>query len=198
MESTERQPGTRDPARTRAAILDAAREMVLGSGSTRLSIRRLAERAGITHGTIYLYFRDKDDLLYQVAEASAHEMVGRLRQLPRSLGADERLRRTYLTLVNAALDAPDAFHFVFSLRPARAAAAPAMPPLAVVLEAPLADAVALLPDPAVDDAPLVARALLLSIVGLVEASRAGIATPAELRRVAERTISLILAGLRAG
>ncbi len=195
MASGERPTGARDPARTREAILDAAREMVLDAGQARLSIRRVAERAGVTHGTIYLYFRDKDDLLYQVAETSAHEMVARLRRLPRTLDAVERLRQTFLALVDAAIEAPDAFHFVFTLRPARASAAPSMPPLAAVLEAPLVDAFGALPGEASRDASTDARSLLLSIVGLVEAARAEIATTAELRRTAERSITLVLAGL---
>ena len=198
MTSAERPAGSRNPTRTRDAILDAARELVLDAGQERLSIRRVAERAGVTHGTIYLYFRDKDDLLYQVAETSAQEMVARLRRLPRSLDAIERLRQTYLCLADAALEAPDAFHFVFTLRPARATAAPAMPPLAAVLEAPLVDAVAALPGQTEQTAALDGRALLLGIVGLVEAARAGIATPVDLRRTAERAVALALAGVLAG
>lgn len=197
MASAERPAGSRNPARTREAILDAARELVLDAGQERLSIRRVAERAGVTHGTIYLYFRDKDDLLYQVAETAAQDMVARLRRLPRSLDAAERLRQTYLRLADAALEAPDAFHFVFTLRPARATVAPAMPPLAAVLEAPLVDAVAALPGQTEQTAALNGRALLLGIVGLVEAARSGIATPADLRRTAERTVSLALAGILA-
>lgn len=195
MTAGERTPGSRDPARTRDAILDAARAMVLDAGQTGLSIRRVAERAGVTHGTIYLYFRDKDDLLYQVAETAAQDMVSRLRRLPRTLDAAERLRQTFLTLADAALDAPDVFHFVFTLRPARGTPGPSLPPLAAVLEAPLADAVA-----AVDDAALAAtdaRALLITILGLVEAARAGISPRADLSATAGRCIALVLAGRRA-
>ncbi|HBY47491.1 MAG TPA: hypothetical protein DEU95_00515 [Chloroflexi bacterium] len=185
----------RNPVRTRAAILAAARDLVLDAGQ-RLSIRHVAELAGVTHGTIYLYFRDKDDLLYQVAESTAHEIVARLRRLPRGIGADEQLRQTFLVLSNAALDAPDAFHFIFTLRPARATATPVMSPLAAVLEAPLVDAVAAVLADGDDIAPAIARALLLSIVGFVEAERAGITTRTELQAIADQTIVLIMAGLR--
>jgi len=194
MTANEPTTNARDPAATRAAILAAARALVLSNGG-RLSIRRVAEEAGITHGTIYLYFRDKDDLLYQVAESSAHDIVAHLRRLPRNLSAEERLRRTWRDLVDAALLSSDAFHFVFTLRPARAAGTAAVPPLAAILEAPLIDAISGL-DAGVDAAQD-ARTLLLSIVGLVEAVRSGIAAPDELRRASDRTIDLILAGLRA-
>ncbi|MCO5178038.1 MAG: TetR/AcrR family transcriptional regulator [Thermomicrobiales bacterium] len=193
MAANEPTTSTRDPVATRAAILAAARALVL-SNPGRLSIRRVAEEAGITHGTIYLYFRDKDDLLYQVAEASAHEMVAHLRRMPRNLSAEERLRRTWRDLVDAALASPDAFHFVFTLRPARMTGPSSVPPLAAILEAPLIDAMTGLTVGV--DAPQDARALLLSIVGFVEAVRSGIATTDELRRASDRTIDLILAGLR--
>lgn len=193
MAANEPTTSTRDPVATRAAILAAARALVLGNRG-RLSIRRVAEEAGITHGTIYLYFRDKDDLLYQVAETSAHEMVAHLRRMPRNLRPEERLRRTWQDLVEAALASPDAFHFVFTLRPARMTSPSSVPPLAAILEAPLIDAISGL-DAGVD-ALQDARALLLSIVGLVEAVRSGIATADELRRASDRTIDLILAGLR--
>lgn len=186
---------SRNPTRTREAILDAARELLLDAGQSRLSIRAVADRAGLTHGTIYLYFRDKDDLLYQVAETSAHELAARLRRLPRSLDARERLRQTYLSLVDAALDAPEVFHFVYTLRPTRASGDSTIPPLAAILEAPLVDAVAALSPVVGASAADDARALVLTIVGLVEATRSGIASPSDLRRVAERSIRVTMAGL---
>ncbi|HMM42666.1 MAG TPA: hypothetical protein PKA95_12250, partial [Thermomicrobiales bacterium] len=64
--------------------------------------------------------------------------------------------------------------------------------------APLVEAAAALPGQAEQAAALDGRALLLGIVGLVEAARAGIATPADLRRTAERTVALALAGVLAG
>lgn len=197
MSTTDRPANSRDPVRTRQAILDAARALVLDVSQPRLSIRRVAELAGVTHGTIYLYFRDKDDLLYQAAETSAQEMTARLRQLPRTLSPTDRLRQTFLALTDAALAAPDAFHFVFTLRPAGGASGPVLPPLAAILEAPLVDAIAALPGRRDGHAGDDARALLMTIVGLVEAARASIAPAAELTRVAERSITLAITGILA-
>ena len=47
---------------TRQAILDAARSEFQEKGYENASMRTIAEKAGITVGNIYRYFKDKDDL----------------------------------------------------------------------------------------------------------------------------------------
>jgi AcrR family transcriptional regulator len=50
----------------RQAILAAAGELFLEQGYEHFSLRKVAERIGYSPTTIYLYFRDKDDLLFTV------------------------------------------------------------------------------------------------------------------------------------
>src|SRR5215469_546815 len=52
----------------RQAILTAAGALFLEQGYERFSLRKVAERIGYSPTTIYLYFRDKDDLLFTVVE----------------------------------------------------------------------------------------------------------------------------------
>ena len=52
----------------RQAILTAAGELFLEQGYERFSLRKVAGRIGYSPTTIYLYFRDKDDLLFTVVE----------------------------------------------------------------------------------------------------------------------------------
>src|SRR5215831_8637617 len=52
----------------RQAILKAAGELFLEQGYERFSLRKVAERIGYSPTTIYLYFRDKDDLLFTVVD----------------------------------------------------------------------------------------------------------------------------------
>ena len=54
-------------AELRRAILDAATELFLEQGYERFSLRQVAEAIGYSPTTIYLYFDDKDDLLFTVA-----------------------------------------------------------------------------------------------------------------------------------
>jgi len=50
----------------REQILEAATEVFVRKGIREASIRDIAREAGIADGTVYLYFRNKDDLLREV------------------------------------------------------------------------------------------------------------------------------------
>src|SRR5229473_8380255 len=58
----------REKQELRKAILAAAGEVFLEQGYERFSLRKVAERVGYSPTTIYLYFRDKDDLLFTVVD----------------------------------------------------------------------------------------------------------------------------------
>src|SRR2546421_1112815 len=52
----------------RQTILTAAGELFLEQGYERFSLRKVAERIGYSPTTIYLYFHNKDDLLFTVVD----------------------------------------------------------------------------------------------------------------------------------
>src|SRR2546427_7043935 len=52
----------------RQTILTAAGELFLEQGYDHFSLRKVAESIGYSPTTIYLYFRDKDDLLFTVVD----------------------------------------------------------------------------------------------------------------------------------
>lgn len=63
----------RNPRQARAAatietILDAAFQLLERDGARKLTTNHIAARAGVSVGTIYQYFRDKDDILAALAE----------------------------------------------------------------------------------------------------------------------------------
>lgn len=72
MGSSERRE--RDREQLRQAIVEAARDIVSEQGLDALSMRALAERIEYSPATIYLYFRDKDELIRTVV----HEGFARL------------------------------------------------------------------------------------------------------------------------
>jgi AcrR family transcriptional regulator len=55
-------------ARTRARLLEAARELVREKGYEGTTLRDVAERAGMTVGSIYGNFKNRDDLFIAMAE----------------------------------------------------------------------------------------------------------------------------------
>jgi AcrR family transcriptional regulator len=56
---------SRDPAKERA-IRDHAIDMVVKDGFDGLSMQKLADKAGVSPATIYIYFDDREDLLLQI------------------------------------------------------------------------------------------------------------------------------------
>ena len=78
-------------AETRSAILDAAAELFREGGFERFSLRQVAEATGYSPTTIYLYFDDKDDLLFHVA-LHGFRRFGEMLQAAYD-GSDEPLER---------------------------------------------------------------------------------------------------------
>jgi TetR/AcrR family fatty acid metabolism transcriptional regulator len=87
----------------RERILDAAERVFAQHGFFAARVSEIAKEAGVADGTIYLYFKSKDDLLISLFESRMerfNEMLGRAIQ-PAARPIDRLLAliRTYLTLV---------------------------------------------------------------------------------------------------
>ena len=70
----------REKQTLRRRILDATREIVLKEGCDCVTMRRVAEKIEYTPTTIYLYFKDKEELIGTVCEET---FLGLLRVLER-------------------------------------------------------------------------------------------------------------------
>lgn len=110
--------GNRDIDDTRDRILEAARGAFIALGYDATSIREVARRAGISHGTIYLHFRDKDDLLFQVAEDEFGSLLTRLRAMPRTQDPIQRLSEALRELGRYGLEYPHQYAVMMGHRPA--------------------------------------------------------------------------------
>jgi AcrR family transcriptional regulator len=62
-EPASARPRRRDPEAHRAAILEAAREVLAEQGYARATIREIARRAGVTHGLVMRHFGTKEQLM---------------------------------------------------------------------------------------------------------------------------------------
>jgi AcrR family transcriptional regulator len=65
---------SREKEAVRTLILEAARDLLSEQGLGGLSMRAIAERIEYSPATIYLYFRDKDELVREVVEAAFERM----------------------------------------------------------------------------------------------------------------------------
>ena len=73
--ATPRQPRQQRAAFTVAAIIEAARELLLKHGAEAVTTRQVAARAGVAVGTLYQYFPDRDAILLELARQIMDEEV---------------------------------------------------------------------------------------------------------------------------
>src|SRR6187399_2269067 len=66
--SPRRRPKGDKRARTRAKLLEAARELIREKGYERTTLQDVAQRAGMTSGAIYGNFKNRDELFIALAE----------------------------------------------------------------------------------------------------------------------------------
>ncbi|HKH72774.1 MAG TPA: helix-turn-helix domain-containing protein, partial [Vicinamibacterales bacterium] len=101
----------------RRALMDAARHVLVQDGYDGLTVRRVAERAEYSLGTVYSYFADKDDLLYTLVLEDFHRLTERLRSIrDRHTGATA-VREILLSYVEMGLEQPRSYEIMFMLRP---------------------------------------------------------------------------------
>jgi TetR/AcrR family transcriptional regulator len=62
----------------RETILAAARHVIARQGRGGASMQAIADEAGVAKGTLYLYFRDRDDLLQHTGDLVFEELMTRL------------------------------------------------------------------------------------------------------------------------
>jgi AcrR family transcriptional regulator len=87
----------RAPEARRQAILGAALDVFAAEGFAAAKLDHVAEKAGVAKGTIYLHFKDKQDLFEQMVREAVSPVITRLEalaQLP-DLPADTVLQGMY-------------------------------------------------------------------------------------------------------
>jgi TetR/AcrR family fatty acid metabolism transcriptional regulator len=78
----------------RERILDAAVRVLAKKGFHSTRVSEVAKAAGVADGTIYLYFKSKDELLISLFEDRVERLLAFLQaDLPRSGNASDKLRR---------------------------------------------------------------------------------------------------------
>ena len=92
----------RQPEATRAALVEAARELFAERGYAGVGTEEIVQRAGVTRGALYHHFTDKEDLMRAVLHDLSRELA--------EASATAALKETdqwqqILAAVNAFLDA---------------------------------------------------------------------------------------------
>lgn len=71
------------------AIRDAAMRVVARKGYDHVTVQDIADEAGIAKGTVYLYFKSREDILEKTMTLSFSELQGRIREAIEAGGSFE-------------------------------------------------------------------------------------------------------------
>lgn len=98
----------------RNEILDAAREMFVAEGYQNVSMRKIADKIGYSATTIYLHFKDKNDLLHQICEESFAQLAKNISSIQQlSATSMDKLRMGLREYINFGLKHPSHYEIIF-------------------------------------------------------------------------------------
>jgi len=99
----------------RAACIDAGIALAEAEGPDAVTIRGVARLAGVSHTAPLHHFRDRDELLHEIAERGFDLLLERLdREIRPGAGPLESLRTYGLVYVMQAVDHPGLFQVMFA------------------------------------------------------------------------------------
>ena len=109
---------TREKEQLRRQILSAARELFVNEGYENVSMRKIADKIEYSPTTIYLYFKDKADLLDSVCKETLLSLLNTLELLKRDKSDPvEVLRKSGKAYVEFGLKYPQDYKLTFVVRP---------------------------------------------------------------------------------
>jgi AcrR family transcriptional regulator len=86
---------------TVALILEAAAQILEAGGLEAFTTNAVAERAGVSIGTLYQYFADKKAILFALAQQEIRSTLAELGQPTARQTPEERVRQTVRAIINA-------------------------------------------------------------------------------------------------
>lgn len=99
------------------AIRQKALEMVVKRGFDGLSMQKLAKAAGVSPATIYIYFKDRDDLILQLWLQEMKKMVdATLEGFDSTMPFDEGLKVQWLNRARFCMENPASMHFLEQIK----------------------------------------------------------------------------------
>jgi AcrR family transcriptional regulator len=117
LKAASRQRREHQKQELRQAILDAAADLFVEKGYDQFSLRQVAERIGYSATTIYLYFADKDDLLFTVVDQGFERFEAQLAAAAASTDDPlERLRAIGRAYVRFGNQNPVHYQLMFTQR----------------------------------------------------------------------------------
>ncbi|MBI5058194.1 TetR/AcrR family transcriptional regulator [candidate division KSB1 bacterium] len=107
---------SRERQEMRSLILETARALFVEEGFATVSIRRIAEKIEYSPATIYLYFKDKDEILYAVHNLGFEMLMEKFRDTATISDPFERLQAISRRYLEFAIEHPGYYDLMFIMR----------------------------------------------------------------------------------
>src|SRR3569832_2821861 len=106
----------RDSVEMKRRIIDVALKMFVEEGYEKTSIRNIAEKIEYSPTTLYLYYKDKDELLYDVQKECFEKLDAEFLKKAKAEDPFERLKQICHTYVRYGIDNPELYDLMFIIR----------------------------------------------------------------------------------
>ena len=99
------------------SIRDKALKMIVSQGLNGFSMQKLAKEANVSPATIYIYFKDKEDLVLQLCSEASDKMLDiTFKNFDTGMSFREGLRIQWENRAKYCMKYPDQMHFLEQLR----------------------------------------------------------------------------------
>jgi AcrR family transcriptional regulator len=107
---------TRDDSK-RQAIYEKALKMIVEKGFDGMSMQKLARAAGVSPATIYIHFKDRDDMIWQLWNEEMKKMVTvTLEGFSPEMSFEEGLKVQWMNRARYCLENPLSMHFMEQIK----------------------------------------------------------------------------------
>ena len=106
----------RERLETRQRIMDAARDLFARDGYDAVSMRRIAEAIEYSPTAIYVHFRDKQDLMFQICQADFVALARGVAELQSVKDPIERIKRMGHAYIRFGVTHPNHYRLMFMTR----------------------------------------------------------------------------------
>jgi AcrR family transcriptional regulator len=106
----------REKQEMRQQILDAARKLFLEQGFEKTSIRNIADEIEYSPATIYLYYKDKNELLFALHQEAFDKLIEEMQAVVSSADPFERLVDLGRHYFKYAFENPELYDLMFVMK----------------------------------------------------------------------------------
>ncbi|MBI3354548.1 MAG: TetR/AcrR family transcriptional regulator [Nitrospirae bacterium] len=106
----------REKKKMRGLILKTAMKLFLEEGFENVTVRRIAERIEYSPAAIYLYYKDKDEILYAIHEIGFEKLYKQQQTILSIKNPWKRLKKHGSNYINFALENHEYYDLMFIMR----------------------------------------------------------------------------------